>query len=254
MRFSLMTYNILDGAAGREELVAEVLAACRPDLVLLQEVIDPAAAAGWARAGGYHHVVARSFSKRRIALLSRFPIERASCLHPFPPIRTTILKATVLLPGGRRLALFGAHLVPHFAWWFELWRRWEVAVLLREAARGDNLPAAIAGDFNAIAPGDGIGAETLPANLRRMLRWQGDRIFHLALGALLRAGWADCFRTLHPGERGWTLPPDRPNARLDYVFANQALLPALRSCAVVREPAAVLRASDHLPVLAEFEL
>lgn len=254
MRVSLMTYNILDGAAGREGEVGAVLAAHRPDLVLLQEVIDPAAVAAWARAGGYAHVVAPSNTKRRIALLSAFPIERASCHNPSPPIRTAILQATVALPDGRRLALFGAHLAPHFAWQLELWRRWEVAVLLRQARQAADLPAVIAGDFNAIAPGDGIGAATLPANLQRMLRRQGGRIFHLALGALLRAGWADCFRVLHPGERGWTLPPARPNARLDYIFANRRLLPALRTCTVISQPDAVLRASDHLPVLATFEL
>lgn len=45
-----------------------------------------------------------------------------------------------------------------------------------------------------------------------------------------------------------------PNARLDYIFASPPLLPYLRACTVVRELAVVQEASDHLPVVAEFEL
>jgi endonuclease/exonuclease/phosphatase family metal-dependent hydrolase len=63
----------------------------------------------------------------------------------------------------------------------------------------------------------------------------------------------DCFRVLHPNDDGFTLPASDPKVRLDYVFADPALSPALRECRVVTEPAAVKIASDHLPVLAQFE-
>ena len=74
------------------------------------------------------------------------------------------------------------------------------------------------------------------------------------LNRVQAAGFTDCFRALHPDDEGFTLPPPAPNARLDYLFANPVLAPALRSCSVVREPPVVLHASDHYPVVAEFDL
>ncbi len=75
-----------------------------------------------------------------------------------------------------------------------------------------------------------------------------------ALRPLLDAGYVDCFRALHPHDDGFTLPAPDPKVRLDYVFADPALSPALRECRVVTQPDAARIASDHLPVLAEFKV
>ena len=45
MMFRLLTYNILNGGVGRTEQLAKVINACAPDLVLLQEATNAAAAA-----------------------------------------------------------------------------------------------------------------------------------------------------------------------------------------------------------------
>jgi exonuclease III len=79
-------------------------------------------------------------------------------------------------------------------------------------------------------------------------------VYRQSIRAYLSAGFTDCFRRLNPNDDGFTLPPPFPNARLDYLFANAILAPRLSSCRVVREPAAVLQASDHYPVVAEIEL
>ena len=50
-----------------------------------------------------------------------------------------------------------------------------------------------------------------------------------------------------------TMPTWDPHVRLDYVFVPQAFRERLVSCEVVTG-AEVMRASDHLPVVADFDL
>jgi exonuclease III len=62
------------------------------------------------------------------------------------------------------------------------------------------------------------------------------------------------FAHLHPDDEGFTLPPPQPNSRLDYILVSDALKSRLVNCWVVRQPPAILKASDHYPVVAEFQL
>jgi len=74
---------------------------------------------------------------------------------------------------------------------------------------------------------------------------------------LRELGYVDCYRALHR-DHGYTCATWLPAARIDYVFADPVLAPRLRSCSVLgsgRHPDAdVLAASDHFPVVADFEL
>jgi endonuclease/exonuclease/phosphatase family metal-dependent hydrolase len=76
---------------------------------------------------------------------------------------------------------------------------------------------------------------------------------------LLRAGYTDCYRELHPlGDEGYTCATWMPAARIDYAFADPQLAPRLRHCAVIGSAGVpdpdVESASDHLPLRADFEL
>ena len=135
----------------------------------------------------------------------------------------------------------------------EAWRTLEARYILQRYRNHQNEPCLITGDFNAIAPGDSVILSTMPRGLRLSLLIQGNRPYHFAMRQYLSAGLIDCFRHLHPDDPGFTLPSHRPNSRLDYIFANPQLKPHLRSCYVVREPKAVEQASDHCPIVAEFE-
>jgi endonuclease/exonuclease/phosphatase family metal-dependent hydrolase len=74
---------------------------------------------------------------------------------------------------------------------------------------------------------------------------------------LLELGYVDCYRVLHQ-DHGYTCATWLPAARIDYVFTDPTLAPWLRSCAVIgsssHPDADVPAASDHLPVMAEFDL
>ena len=114
-------------------------------------------------------------------------------------------------------------------------------------------PCLVAGDFNTVARDDPVMVDPAPS-LRRKIRWlQSKRAFRIAVGRMQAAGFSDCYRRLHPDQPGYTLPTPNPGVRLDYIFASAPLAARLQSCAVVAEPLAVQRASDHYPVVAEFD-
>jgi exonuclease III len=86
-----------------------------------------------------------------------------------------------------------------------------------------------------------------------MLWREGGRVYRNAIQTLYDRGYTDCFRTLHPGDDGFTLPTHEPQVRLDYMFADSRLAPSLKKCVVVRSDVAV-SASDHYPLVATFDL
>ncbi len=79
-----------------------------------------------------------------------------------------------------------------------------------------------------------------------------------AVRSMLRSGYSDCMRVLHPRASAFTCPSYQPAVRIDYIFATSELAGRLTRCEVVGrsgELAAVARqASDHFPVIAEFSL
>jgi exodeoxyribonuclease-3 len=123
--------------------------------------------------------------------------------------------------------------------------------IIQQRAPGPHL---IVGDLNTIAPGDRVLQHRNPPRMRRVMALQFNMIFHFTLARLRRAGYVDCFRQLHPTNDGFTWMPTNRTTRYDYVLADPTLAPALRACWVMEDVEAVKVASDHLPLLAEFEL
>jgi endonuclease/exonuclease/phosphatase family metal-dependent hydrolase len=71
---------------------------------------------------------------------------------------------------------------------------------------------------------------------------------------LLQRGYVDCFRTLYPNTKGYTCPSSMPAGRIDFIFASPELAPQLTLAGIIAEGEgiAAYKASDHLPVFAEF--
>jgi exodeoxyribonuclease-3 len=188
---------------------------------------------------------------RKVGVLSRLPILGWRSLRSGWTWRECV-EVSIGLPGGQPLTVYGLHLMAYHAWFFEWWRIQEMRGLLAHIRRAAPGPHLLAGDFNAIAPGDRVVWEGAPLLVTAQLWFQAGRVLRYALRPLLDAGYVDCFRALHPHDDGFTLPASDPKVRLDYVFADPALSASLRECRVVMEPDVVKTASDHLPVVAEF--
>lgn len=252
MKLSVLAYNVDGGAPAQQAALAEILAAAAADIVALTEANDPQVVAALAAGGGYAPVWARGSGDRHVAVLSRWPI-RAWRIHHTPPLTQAALEAELAGPDGEGLTLYNLHLLPYLLLPFEV-RRWQAVgrllALIRAGRPGRHL---IVGDLNAIAPGDRVLQHRNPARMRRVMALQFNLIFRLAVPRLLRAGYVDCFRRLHPEAAGFTWMPDNPTTRYDYILADPQMAPALRACRVFTDAPAVRRASDHLPVYAEFE-
>ncbi len=250
----LVTYNIRDGGIGREQRIVDVLAAIHPDVIVLQEVTHPAFVEHCAAQLGMHGFFARGNTKRHLALLSQRPVLVADSYHPFPPIRASLLEATIATKPTHAVQVFGVHLVPQPGTFFEWWRTWELRAVLRRMHRASEQPCLLVGDFNAVAPHDRIDTAASPWFFKAMLWVQHGRVFDTAIRTVLAAGFIDCYRTLHPHADGFTLPTPTPRMRVDYAFANPMLAARLRACDVMADLEAAHIASDHYPLLVEFDL
>jgi endonuclease/exonuclease/phosphatase family metal-dependent hydrolase len=249
----LMTYNILNGGVGREQAILEVISSVQPDVVVLQEVFEASFLDNLGVALNMQPFWVNGNRKRRVALLSRLPILSLRSHHPVFPIWNNVIEASVEYQPGKVLKVFGVHKKADLAIIFE-WRRWLEAGYILELTRSHRkLPCLITGDFNAIGPGDTIITARMPSRLKLTLWLQGNRAYRFSIKRYLKAGFTDAFRAMNPADEGFTLPTPRPNSRLDYILVNNALRSHVKQCWVVREPPAVEIASDHFPIVAEFE-
>ena len=253
MRLRLMTYNIRYGGIGHEAGILEVIRVAQPGVILLQEITASAVVVDLAAALDMQIFIAAG-NQFSIALLSRWPVIEAQSYHPFPPIRDTVLDVGVEYQAGRTFNLIGVHPVASPGTFVEYWRLWELNVALKRAAAHANQPCVIAGDFNAIAPGDRVLTDSAGRIMRFLYAVQLGRIFRQAIGRMRAAGFTDCYRQLHDHDDGFTIPAPGPKVRLDYIFANPQAEACLIYCEVVTEPEAVHFASDHYPLIADFEL
>ncbi|MGH2536039.1 MAG: endonuclease/exonuclease/phosphatase family protein [Candidatus Promineifilaceae bacterium] len=253
----VLTYNLWFGGRKRLDAIQSVLAHCRPDFAGLTEADDPDVVAELARPLEMQHVWSRGSGERHIAALSRHPI-RSHRVFNRRPLNQAVLETRLEIKGrngapDEEWVIYTAHLVPYLLLPFEF-RRWQAAgallALTREVGRRPHL---IIGDLNAIGPGDRVLQRRNPARMRRVMALQLGLIFRLAIPRLLRAGYVDCFRRLNPTADGFTWWTQNPTTRYDYVLAPEWLASRLRSCQVVADHPAVRRASDHFPLLAEFE-
>ncbi|HVB13505.1 MAG TPA: endonuclease/exonuclease/phosphatase family protein [Candidatus Dormibacteraeota bacterium] len=136
----------------------------------------------------------------------------------------------------------------HLRWWQDPEAREAIPEELPEAVRSGlpRLPWLVHPLLEVLPRGDATDA-VLGALLPRA-----------AVRSMLRAGYADCLRTLHPRASAFTCPSYQPAVRIDYIFASKALAQRLTRCEVVGRSGELAglarRASDHFPVMAEFRL
>jgi endonuclease/exonuclease/phosphatase family metal-dependent hydrolase len=250
----LLTYNIREGGVGRAEEIADVIRAARPDVVALQEARDPAVVERIASLAGF-----RSFGSRpahSAGFLSNVPVLEYGWRHP-PRTRHAVLE--VSLAGGLP-RLFVLHLRAWFSNWTERQRARELRGLLdgiqEQLKREDRAFAfhVLAGDFNALAPGERLDSSHMPGWIRGMIWLSGRDIARTTIQMMQSNGYTDAWRSLHPDQQadpGYTFPVWDPHVRLDYVFTPAEFASRFTSCEVRRTPDGARKASDHYPLLVE---
>lgn len=253
-RLRIVTYNIDSGGTDRVELIYRVLKYIDADVIALTEADDPQVVATLACRLSLHHVWERGSGDRHIATLSRFPILEHHIYNTRPLTQAALeTKIAIGNESDQTLTLYNIHFLPYLLLPFEI-RRWQAVGrllhIIRARPRGPHL---IAGDLNAIGARDRVLQRNNPPRMKRVMALQLFIIFRLAIPRLLRAGYIDCFRELHPHADGFSWMPGNRTTRYDYILADASMARALRSCRIVDDCDDAQHASDHLPLLAEFE-
>jgi exodeoxyribonuclease III len=243
----LLSYNIRRGGVGRVDALAQVIRACTPDVVVLQEATRPEVVRALAEATGLGEFASRR--GRSLAFLSRAAVASHGWRRPLLSQHAFLEIALAGVP----LRIVGVHLSAVHAAWTERRRLIELASLLRTVRARPQGFHVLAGDFNTLAPGELLDVRRLPPRLRPFVWLSGGSIRWKTVATVLAAGYVDAWRGLHEDGGGATFPAWDPHLRLDYVFAPEGDAGRIRRCDVVA-PAGALEASDHLPLLAELDL
>ncbi len=166
-----------------------------------------------------------------------------------------LARLDLMLPSGAKMTVMSAHLCSKGA----PVRRLEAAYIA-PLAEPDKL-ALVAGDFNSIShfqrePKD--FADLAPYRRTHYLAEDAKSADGTVMAALDAAGWIDVGQRLGQGEVA-TVPAaghkdsEFPTMRCDYVLATRALAAKARSYDVIKTPLTDI-ASDHYPVVVEFEI
>ena len=250
----LLTYNIREGGVGRAAEIAAVIEAAGPDVVALQEARHPDTVAQIAKLAGFPFSGSRA--SHSTGFLSRIPVLEHAWRHPR---RTRHALLEVRLADG-----FPRLFVLHLRAWFSRWNEWQRARELRGLLDGIQQQLieeerafafhVLAGDFNALGPGELFDPSPMPRWIRGMIWLSGRDIGRSTIEMMRADGYVDAWRTLHgdlQNEPGHTFPVWNPHVRLDYVFTPSEYASRFIACEVVRTPEEVRTASDHLPLLVE---
>ncbi len=261
-RFSIATWNI-NSVRLRESLVQRFLRDTDPDVLCLQEIKSPADqvnVSGFAEAGWPHHAIRGQKGYNGVMILSKLPLEPIAerCIHGKDEARhiacrlaNGITIENFYVPAGGYIAdpetseKFADKLA-----YLDGLQRWTT----------ENPPrrTILVGDLNvAPAPDDVWSHRQLLTVVSHTPRETETLMAIMAAG-----GWTDITRRHNPEgklyswwsyrARDWQAS-DR-GRRLDHIWASQDLKDHSTDSAIIRDARGWPRPSDHVPVLARFDL
>ena len=252
----IATYNV-NGVNGRLPVLLRWLEAAKPDIVCLQELKAPDEKFPEVAIcqAGYRAIWHGQKSWNGVAILSRVgaPHETRRGLPDDPDdVHSRYIEAAVsgIVIGGLYLPNGNPRPGPKFEYkltWFER--------LITHAAEliGSGLPVILAGDFNVMPT---------ELDVYKPERWLDDALFapevRAAYARLLKQGWTDALRTMHPDEIIYTFWDYFRNAfardaglRIDHLLLSPALAGHLVAAEVDKDVRSWDKTSDHAPVWIE---
>jgi exodeoxyribonuclease-3 len=252
----IATFNV-NGINGRLANLLAWLEETQPDVACLQELKAPDERFPEAaiEAAGYGAIWHGQKSWNGVAILARGcdPVETHRGLPGDPEDRHSryieaavngVLVGCLYLPNGNPVG--GPKFVYKLGWMERFMARAKTLVKL-------DCPVVLAGDYNII-PTD--------RDVYKPERWQDDALFQpeprAQFAKLLKQGWTDALRHLHPNETIFTFWDYWRNAfarnagiRIDHLLLNKVAAKRLRAAGVDREVRGREKASDHAPVWIE---
>ncbi len=252
----ILSYNILVGGKRRVDQITKIISSAHPDIVGLVEANSLQAVEELADRLGMQYRISGDPTQARDwqnALLSHLPIVETHS-HFRPDILTRpVLEVCLEEVDGHRLTVF----VTHLAAAFYRGRGGESKRYRqnpRAAAGYPNLDFVVPGPLRFLKP----LLRVIPRSKVLSALFDGAGSLYAprgSIGMLREAGYIDCFRYTNPDDPGFTCPAAAPAGRIDYIFASPELAQRLTRCCVITDGNGSRgdEASDHLPVVAEFE-
>ena len=253
----IATYNV-NGINGRLEILLRWLKEDKPDVVCLQELKSMSFPEKEIGRAGYGAAWHGQKSWNGVAILARGAeplITRRGLPGELGDQQSRYIEAAIdgMLIGCLYLPNGNPAPGPKFDYklrWFERLQRYAADILELD------VPALLVGDFNVMPT-------TL--DVYKPERWADDALFRpevrKAYADLIKEGWTDAVRHLHPEERIYTFWKYWRNSfkrdaglRIDHFLLSPAVEPWLRSASVRRRPRSWPHTSDHAPVMIELDV
>lgn len=257
----LMMYNILEGGnlsnGDRTELILELISRADPDIVGLCECTDfdkknKERFKFFCRQLGMIGIINEASSGHHVSILYKSKLHVIGSSISSVTMYNGLARITVETRELGRIAVITAHLHPFSSWY----RVSEAQTLI---ARVPPAPeAVIMGDMNTISPADlPLDLDNASPMLTARLVGPTGTIDTLPIEAILNHGFIDLAATSRHTTYPTSLSGKREKygltVRLDYIFATPRLAERCRAVYVVDDEL-TQKASDHLPIVAEFSL
>jgi exodeoxyribonuclease III len=227
----------------------------QPDVLLMQELKAEEFPALVFKALGYESVAVTQKAYNGVAVLSRYPMETIHTTLAGDEADSHARYLEMTIEGMRVVNIYLPNGNPVGTEKFAYKLAW-MDRLLKEMTtwREESLPVLIGGDFNVI-PED--------IDCHKPSSWIRDALFQpeprARYRALLALGYTDAFRALHPDEAGQFTFWDyfrqafehNRGIRIDHFLLSPTLAERLQSCEIDRGPRALLKPSDHTPIIVE---
>jgi len=254
----IATYNV-NGVNGRLSVLLRWLKQAQPDIVCLQELKAPQERFPLSDIEklGYGAIWHGQKSWNGVAILARgkTPKERRRVLPGDPNDEHSryieaeidgLIVGCLYLPNGNPAP--GPKFDYKLGWFKRLTKHAKELI-------GSGEPVALVGDYN-VMPTD--------LDVYKPERWVDDALFRpevrAAYAALVKQGWTDSIRTLHPDEVIYTFWDYFRNAfgrnagiRIDHLLLSPSLAPSLRAAGVHTNVRAREKPSDHAPTWIELD-
>lgn len=254
----IATYNV-NGINGRLPVLLRWLAQAKPDVVCLQELKAPQDKfpIKAIEDAGYNAIWHGQKQWNGVAILSKCKISEIGKNLPGNDddlqsryieglLENDMVIACLYLPNGNPIG-------PKFEYkleWFERLQKRAIQLLKFD------IPVVLAGDYNVIPT---------ELDVYKPERWVDDALFRpevrKAFKKLIKQGWTDSIRELHPNEVIYTFWDYFRNSygrnaglRLDHILLSPKLKPKLTSAAVDKEVRGWEKSSDHAPVWIEVKM
>jgi exodeoxyribonuclease-3 len=248
----IASWNVNSIRARLDHVVAW-LASQQPDVLLLQELKGAEFPAIVFKELGYESVAVTQKAYNGVAILSRLPIETISTKLAGDDADTHARFLESTIDGLRIVNIYLPNGNPPSSENFAYKLAW-MDRLIKEMSfwRRKNVPVIVGGDFNVI-PED--------IDCHKPSSWLHDALFQpeprARYRALLKLGYTDAFRSLHPGEGGhftfWdyfrSAFENNRGIRIDHFLLSGPVAKRLVSCEIDKGPRSGIKPSDHAPII-----